>query len=379
MLKVLFFLESLSGGGAEKVLTTLIKHLDKAKFDITVLCVVNTGVYVDDIEKHCKYKYMLPDYSRVNNIFGKIRYKILYKKIYNTDTYKIYKKYVKEKYDIEIAFIEGFATKFIASSPNKKSRKICWVHTDMICNTHADACYSSLDEEKNVYEKYHKIIAVSESVRDNFLKKFKFNKKDNVLVQYNPVDESDIINKSKESIDLNKPDNILLGTIGRLEEQKGYIRLVKCINRIIKKNMCISLWIIGEGNQRKVLEEYISKNNLENYITLIGFKKNPYAYLNKCDCFICSSYAEGFSTAATESLILHKPIFTVDCAGMRELFGKYKCGEIVGNNDEALYNMLENIAEEKICIDNYNSDIKKRAENFKIAIRIKEIEEIIKE
>ena len=51
--KVLFAIESLAGGGAEKILATIVKNIDKTKFDITVLTVVKTGVYVEEVEKYC--------------------------------------------------------------------------------------------------------------------------------------------------------------------------------------------------------------------------------------------------------------------------------------------------------------------------------------
>lgn len=68
MKKILFFIESLSGGGAEKVLTTLVKNLDKQKFDITVLVVAKTGVYVKEVEKYCHLISMLPDYDSLSSI-----------------------------------------------------------------------------------------------------------------------------------------------------------------------------------------------------------------------------------------------------------------------------------------------------------------------
>ena len=128
--KVLFVIESLSGGGAEKVLTTIVKNIDKTKFDITVLTIVKTGIYVEEIEKKCTLISMLPEYEKLTNPIAKMKYKVDYKKIYKEDCAKIYKKYVKNVYDVEIAFVEGFATKLVASSWNRNSKKIAWVHSN---------------------------------------------------------------------------------------------------------------------------------------------------------------------------------------------------------------------------------------------------------
>lgn len=172
MKKILFVIESLAGGGAEKVLTTIVRYLDKSKFDITVLIVVNTGIHLDEIRKYCKVKYMLPEYARIKGSISQIKYKLDYKRIYSQPTEKVYQRYITEKYDVEVAFVEGFATKLVSASTNSESNKICWLHIDMEKNPYADNYYSSIDEERETYMKYNHIIGVSESVKRAFEKIF---------------------------------------------------------------------------------------------------------------------------------------------------------------------------------------------------------------
>ena len=66
--KVLFAIESLAGGGAEKILVTIVKNIDKTKFDITVLTVVKTGVYVEEVEKYCTLISMLPELPSLSEV-----------------------------------------------------------------------------------------------------------------------------------------------------------------------------------------------------------------------------------------------------------------------------------------------------------------------
>ena len=108
----------------------------------------------------------------------------------------------------------------------------------------------------------------------------------------------------------------------------------------------------------------------------MGFQNNPYPYIKAADAFICSSRSEGFSTVATEAMILQKPIFTTDCAGMKELFGEYNCGMICKNSEDGLKRMLEEVFA-KENFDEYQQDIKKRSEFFKLERRMKEISDII--
>ena len=72
-LKLLFLIESLSGGGAEKVLSVLLKHLDKTKFDITLCTIVDTGIYAEEVKKYVKYTSVLGNLQK-KNLLGKIVY-----------------------------------------------------------------------------------------------------------------------------------------------------------------------------------------------------------------------------------------------------------------------------------------------------------------
>lgn len=164
-------------------------------------------------------------------------------------------------------------------------------------------------------------------------------------------------------------------TIGRLVDQKGYDRLLHVVNEL-KDYFKFCIRILGEGSDREKLEDYIKKNHLEDYVKLLGFQNNPYPYIKAADAFICSSRSEGFSTVATEAMILQKPIFTTDCAGMKELFGEYDCGMICKNSEDGLKRMLEEVFA-KENFDEYQQDIKKRSEFFKLERRMKEISDII--
>lgn len=375
MKKVLFFLESLAGGGAEKVLSDLVSNLDKQKYDVTVCTVTDEGVYQDKVSEHCHYISFLNNRDYRAGGLRKIVYWIKMKLIYTLPVSIVYRWFIKEKYDVEIAFIEGYATKLIAASSNKKSKKLAWAHVDMSINTHADTQFKNIEAHNVAYNKFDQIFCVSESVKNAFVKKYFDSNK--ITVQYNPLDENAIVTMAQEPIELETTKHPLLGSIGRLEEQKGYLRLLECAKRLYKEGYQFEIWIIGEGTQRKQLESEIEKYQLESVFKLWGFQKNPYKYIRQCDAFICSSYTEGFSTAVTESLILGKPVFTVDCAGMQELFGNEKCGEIVENSDEALYELMKEIVSGKIVMQDYMVAVEHRGKSFCINQRIAEIEAIL--
>lgn len=374
--KILFVIESLAGGGAEKVLTTLVKNIDQTKFDVTVLTVVKTGVYVEEVVKYCRIISILPDYQTLNNPISKMKYKMDYKKIYTDDCKKTYQKYVKDEYDVEVAFVEGFVTKLVAASWNKQSKKYAWVHTDMIKNNHADANYVDFEQQKNVYAIYDSIFAVSEYVRKVFIDKFGDEFREKIKIQYNPVDSKEIENLSSKSIDDKYEKKIKLIAIGRFVQAKGFDRLIHVAKKLYQTGYEFEIWILGDGEEKTEMERYIKKNNMQGYFKLKGFQDNPYPYIKAADAFICSSRAEGFSTVATEALILNKPIFTTDCAGMKELFGEYQCGIICENSEDGIYDMLSKTLEEK-DFSQYVKQCKIRKKDFTIEKRMAEIEGVL--
>ena len=126
---LLFLIESLSGGGAEKVLTTLLQYLDSNKFDVTLCCIVDCGKYVNDVKPYVHYTSILPNPEQIKGI-RKLIYQLKYKLIYSWLPLRlVYKWFVPHHADVEIAFVEGFATKLLAHSTNKQAKKIAWVHT----------------------------------------------------------------------------------------------------------------------------------------------------------------------------------------------------------------------------------------------------------
>lgn len=374
MKKVLFVIESLGGGGAEKVLTTIVKYLDKSKYDITVLLVTEVGIYLKEVKKYCRVVAMLPSYDSLESFVDKLKYKLDYKYIYSSSPRKVYKKYIKEEYDIEIAFVEGYATRLIANSPNKNSKKIAWVHTDMKENPYSDQYYKSLEEHIECYKNFNDVICVSSSVKKVMEDKFKL--ENNLKVIYNPIDAHQILEKANEFTvkkDLTKTNII---TVGRLENQKGFDRLINAIGRINSDKLNIHLNILGEGSKYNELKDLIHLNKLENTVSLLGFKKNPFPWVLSSDIFICTSRAEGYSLVIAEAMVLGIPIISVNCSGPNELldFGKY--GLLIENSDSAIRDVLCSIVDKKINLENLKLLSNHRGKDFKLANILEQIEEV---
>ena len=364
--KVLFVIESLSGGGAEKVLTVLLKHIDKTRFDVTLCTVVEIGVYMDEVKKYVSCTSILGNPNR-KTFLGKIWYRFKYKCVYNWLPLKwVYRLFIPQGNDVEIAFVEGFATKLMAASSNKQAKKLAWVHTDLINNHWIESIYRNITEEQLSYQKYDQIIGVSKQVTNSVQHLYHLK---NVITCYNPIESDVILKWAGENLSLPlKKESLRLVSVGRFVPQKAFDRLLRVVNRLYKEGFSMELWLLGDGEQRSLLEQYIRDKNLETIVTLWGFQANPYPYLQQSDLFVCSSVSEGYSTAVTEALIIGLPVVTTACSGMDELLDNGIYGIITTNDEDALYEGVKRCFTQSDLLNTY----KEQAIQYKDRVTLKQ-------
>lgn len=349
MIRILFYIDTLNGGGAEKVLCNLVNSMDQTRFDITVQTTwreENTKYLASGI----RYRWCFIKNNQLINLLFRVEAAISL----------LYRIHIKDDYDIEVAYLECSPTKIMSASTNRKSKKLAWVHCDLK-KAMADT-ESFIKKTKPWYKKYHKIVCVSENVRCSYREMFGDNPESIVL--YNTIDHEEILHKADYKLSIRKRKFTLV-IIGRLSPPKKIMRLLQAHNMLITEGFDYDLWIIGEGDERQMLENYIAEYNLENSVVLLGFQDNPYPFIKAADLLVCSSVYEGFSTFITEGLILGKPIVTTDCSGMRELLGDSEYGLITENSDKGFYEGLKRMLTDTKLLEYYATQAKKRGQDFK--------------
>ncbi len=362
MIRILFFIETLSGGGAEKVLQNLVNNMDNKKFDITVQTVWKENPE-GLLNENIKYKYIYPNYSKLNNY--KYRLTVLLKTIYPL--------HIKDNYDIEVAYLECGATKVISTSTNKKAKKIAWVHCDL------SKKMSNINEFKkksvNWYKKFDKVVCVSRDVEKSF-KSIYGNEFDTEVI-YNVIDDCSIKEKADENVrDFSFDEKIpAIVSVGRLSTQKRFDRLIEAHKILLDEGFLNKLLIIGEGNERESLEQIIKASDVQKTVTLSGFKSNPYPYIKKADLLACSSDYEGFSSFVAEGLILGKAIVTTNCTGMEELLGCSEYGIIAEVNAKALSEGIKKLLADNSLKEEYEKNAAKKGKSFSIEASAKGTED----
>lgn len=340
--KVLFVIESLAGGGAEKVLSVLAEHFQNNSISISILSIVNIGVYASSIPKNIDYKYIIPN-TTSPNIFIRLWAKILYRLIYKwLSPHIVSRLFFPKDYDTIIAFVEGFTTKLVSQlDVSTNCKRIAWVHCDLLEYpwTVNNGIFKNADEEKQAYSKFQNIVVVSENAKNNFIKKYGLS--DRVLFIQNPIDRDKIICLSHEPCELGISKTTRFISIGRLVEAKGYCRLIEACKRLCDEGFDFEMFILGDGNERQKLETMVSQNKLSGTIHLCGFQTNPYKYLRCCDYFICSSLSEGYSLAIAESMCIGLPVISTRCAGPIEILKHGDYGLLVDNSINGLYDGMK--------------------------------------
>ncbi len=363
--KILFLIEELSGGGAEKVLCNLVNHMDQTKFDITVETVwpADAGEY---LSPGIHYKSMYPN----RNAF----YHFLYRA--EAASHLAYCLRVRGDYDIECAYLEMGTTKIMASSTNKKAKKIAWVHCDLLNKISDPQAYAM--KTTRWYEQFDQIVCVSKSVKEHFDELFQ--NRFNSLVLYNVIDAPSIQNMALLPLPKEVRHNrVSVLSVGRLSAEKNYLRLLKAHKQLMGEGIEHDLWILGEGPQRPILEQFVKENGLINSVWMPGFIKNPYSIMREADVLACSSDYEGYSTFLTEGIILGKPIVTTDVSGAHELLGNSEFGLIVKNNDESLYRGLRTLLTDVICREKYAKAALLRSKDFSLPALVDTTERFFEE
>lgn len=290
-------------GGVEKLTVDFINYCKSHfNFDIYVVCIQKSGILLKNLR--------IPD-SHIFEIGGGLFVKQLIKSIIN---FKKLKKYLPQNsYIISQGEIPNLIVPWVFPS----SHYVLVEHsTQTFLNTRG--LYNTdlfiLCWAKIAYSRAKKIIAISEGVKKTIIKSVPW-KKSAVKVIYNFFDFENIRKHAEESIDepeFKDTDTIKLLTVGRLFNAKDHVTMLKAFQRIQKTIDNAKLFIIGDGEEKQTILNYINENDLESQVFLLGAKKNPYKYMKHASLFLLSSIYEGFALVLYESLIAGTKVITTD-------------------------------------------------------------------
>lgn len=314
--KMLFIMNSLNFGGAEKALINLFDTMDYDAYEIDLLLlsdegkllnIVNNKVNIigsDRITRNLYGKHCNVFFKLLKMMFTGSQYLITKNRAYANQLRwkKFYKKIIPHlgtKYDVAVSFLQGDPLYYLVDKVSAK-KKIAWVHNDY----RMTQCDSTFDLK--YFEQVNQVVTISNICLD-------------ILKEIFPTIPSMVLPNIVNSTSINsyaegqpneyvgvKSKKIL--TIGRLSPQKGYDYLLE-VAAYLKKNKYDFKWyIIGEGELKEQLLEDWRDKKLEDCVFFIGTRENPYPYIKNADVVVQTSRHEGKSIVLDEAKILNKLI-----------------------------------------------------------------------
>lgn len=335
MKKILFTIYTFStGGGAEKILSNLLKNLDTEKFQIDVLPYAEYGITTGFIPDGVNLLPSIVDLTKASKVEKALKYFLVhfFPRI-------LKKRYAPKKYDIEVSFNYQIPSFLVKETSHTKT--IEWIHGEI-----SDLKSSKLKYllQKRSFKRATKIITISENSKNSILELFpEF--ADKLQIIYNGIDTENILSLSKQECEEKlKSPSILFA--GRIEEEKQPFEILKAIKILKDRKMAVNAYFIGTGKHEEEFKQAIKDLEVTDRAFYLGFKSNPYPYFAQCDAVCLLSKSEGFPTIFLEGMVLGKPFISTTVGGVKELSFDGKCG-IIANNPQECAEAIEKIVIDK--------------------------------
>lgn len=341
MKKIVFVIESLSLGGAEKSLVTLLQNLDYTLYAVDLIVFNKGGLFEKSVPK--EVTIINSEFPKLNSI-ERVDYKI--KRVFNRKALHqaqllwsiIQNKFQPQlkKYDVAIAYNQGFAT-YYTNKYIIATFKYAWLNTD-----YKNAGYK-IENDYAIYKNYNAIVAVSAEAKiafDNELKRI--HEKLRIDIIKDISDKKVIVEKSNEAANINfGKETINIVTVGRLAKPKSLHLAIESCKKLIDKGYDLHWYVVGEGSERVTLEQLIVQNELNNNFTLIGATDNPYPYMKNCDIYVQTSLFEGLGLTVIEASYLNKPIVCTNFPTAYTILKDNETGLIALMNSDSIVSKME--------------------------------------
>lgn len=383
MKKILFVIDSLNCGGAEKSLVSLLPLMSPEKYEIHLWMLNRGGVFESLLPDH-----VIIESEPIYDFIDKIKYHIahvlystsfrlnhfLNKQEHTAETfwkcmgwaYKI----PNQQYDVAIAYQQGLPTYLVATKIHAR-KKIAWINADIFA-----AGYNILFNAM-FYNRYDAIVSVSQTLKSLLIQNYpdytsKFHCVQDIL---NP----DIIKKQAqepigEKIFLDSQVRIV--TTGRLATPKNYILAVESAYLLREKGIDFKWFFIGEGSERAKIEDLIDKYNLHDIVILLGMRTNPYPYMANSTIYVQTSSFEGFGITIAEAKILGKPVVSTNFDVVHDQIKHEQNGLIADMTPESvadnIHRLLNDNSLQTTIVDNVRKD-----NNTTYLTEVKKVEQLL--
>ncbi|MEM3092040.1 MAG: glycosyltransferase [Candidatus Pacearchaeota archaeon] len=393
--KILFIIDSLTGGGAERVVTLLANNLDRNKYKINIYLSLgrDTAYELRDditIQFFCK-PHLSNEPTSISKISSLIKdiLKLFLKPIAYFFTF------LRSAKRLRTVILEVKPDLIISTLINSNlitllCLKIYKINVPVICRIdNIDSYEIKRLPYSFIYKlflnylyKKNKIhfICVSNASKEDLIKTFRL-PENYISVIYNGIDTKKINLLKNEAIDdelasiLEKKDFKII-TAGRLERQKNHEFLLYAVKELLAR-LSVSLFILGKGSLEGFLLKKAKELGIEENVYFLGWRSNPFALFSKCDIFVLTSLYEGHPCAVLEAMAVGLPVVSTERFATREIlldkFGIYVPDVTPEGLAGAIYNLLVN-KKRRLALSKASLE---RADEFSMEKMINEYDRLI--
>lgn len=353
--KILFVINSMGCGGAEKSLVSMLSLFDFTKYEVDLQMFNPGGMFMPLLPEEVNILPELPYISFCRKGGYSLRYHLIRlrtslgirlhpkcngKSLHDAQAYWKFASgafaQLTKTYDVAFAWGQGNPTHFVAEKVVAK-KKLAVVNVNYEASGH-NKWFDNL-----YYYKFDTIVLVSETLRD-LMKKVYPELQERMVTVYDIRNQSLIEKMADAYIPYERQANIpIFVTVGRMVWQKGYDLALETGKMLKAGGVCFQWYFVGDGPERAKIQQLIIENDLSDVIFSVGAKENPYPYMKHADIYVQTSRFEGFCLTLCEARGLHIPPISTNFDVVYDQIRDGENGLIVGMTPEAIADGIERI------------------------------------
>jgi glycosyltransferase involved in cell wall biosynthesis len=323
--RVLFLIPNLGGGGAERVIVTLLRHLDRSKFQLALAIIdKHDAVFKDDVPQ---------DVAFIDLGCSRVRYALL----------KIVRLIWRMRPDVVFSTLGhlnlalAMLRPLLPNGVRYIGREACVVSETLNGFLHPRLWRWGY---RRLYPRFDIVVCQSAGMRDDLIRHFGF-PPDKAVIIYNPLDIERIRRLAAEACSIHyermtphSSTGLQLVAAGRLSREKGFDLLIEAL--ALCNGSQPRLTLLGEGPLRAALEQLARERGVADRVRFVGFQRNPYPFLMHADAFVLSSRHEGLPNVVLEALACGTPVIATPAPGGVAEIAKLTGGVLLASGVDAV-------------------------------------------
>lgn len=362
MLNILHVISKLDVGGAENLVLSYVKNIDHSTFTATLCCISHAGK-------------MAPEFEKLGVQI--ISLGLMKKKGWDSDIIRSLEEVIKNN-SIDIVHTHLYHANIYGSLAASRCRIPSFMS---IQNTYSHHKLHRRILNWYVSKRVKKVIVGSDDIKNDVVK-YDWIRENKIEVINNCIDldkASANVSRAQVRDELSLPyDAVVLGTIGRLEEQKGHSFLIRALSRMSDSSNNFYLILIGEGKKKQELQALVDELSLQEKVLFLGTRSDIGNLLAAMDIFIMPSLWEGLSLAMLTAMAAEIPVIATDVGGVRKVLGEDEYGLVIAPGEpDSIVTAIESVLNDKASSQQRVADAKRLVyEKYSDHAMVKKIEKL---